>query len=182
MCPDKELLSAYCDGEVPSPWKEKIDSHSAECPACGRIVARYRSLGRLMREAREPRLDMEAASARVRAAVGRSSAARPSPWKKRVSLPLAAAAAAALFFFGSGIFLSFFARGALETERPLAAKGPRKVENAENMKDMNQLLEILERQESGMEVTIRLPDLRNFQSYGEPVFLRAGDSSGGIRQ
>jgi hypothetical protein len=127
---------------------------------------------------------MGAAFVRVRAAVGKSPAVKPSPsspWKKRVSLPLVAAAAAALFFFGSGISLSFFARGALETGRPIAAKGPRKVENAENMRDMNQLLEILEQQESGMEVTIRLPDLRNFQSYGKPVFLRAEDSSGGIR-
>jgi anti-sigma factor RsiW len=181
MCPDKELLSAYCDGEIPSPWKEEIDSHLRECPACRQILARYRSLGTVLRDAPEPRIDMDAAFSRVREAVGGVSAAKPAPWKKRVSLPLAAVAAAALFFFGSGIFVSFFALGSPEAAL-VAGKRPRKVQNAENMKDMNQLLEVLKQQESGMEVTIRLPDSRNFQSYGKPVFLRAEELSGSIRQ
>jgi anti-sigma factor RsiW len=181
MCPDKELLSAYCDGEVPSPWKEKIDSHVRECSACARVLARYRSLGRVLRDAPVPRFDMGAVFSCVREAVGRASAARPPRWKRRVSLPFAAAAAAALFFFGSGISLSFFAFGSPEAQ-PLAGRRPRRVENAENMKDMDQLLEALRQQDSGMEVTIRLPDSRNFQSYGKPVFLRAEDTPGSLRQ
>jgi anti-sigma factor RsiW len=181
MCPDKELLSAYCDGEVPSPWKEKIDSHIKECPACRAVVARYHALGTVLEEAETPWIDMEAAFSRVRGAVGMAPAVKPSPWKRRVSLPLAAAAAVALVLFAGGISLSFFAHGSLET-RPVAGKRSRRVENAENMKDMNQLLEILEKQESGMEVTIRLPDSRNFRSYGKPVFLRAGDLPGSLRQ
>jgi anti-sigma factor RsiW len=34
MCPDPQLLSIYMDGELPSPWKEKMDSHLSECPEC----------------------------------------------------------------------------------------------------------------------------------------------------
>ncbi|MBU1079772.1 MAG: zf-HC2 domain-containing protein, partial [Spirochaetes bacterium] len=36
MCPDRELLSAWADGEVPSPWRETIDRHVAACESCAR--------------------------------------------------------------------------------------------------------------------------------------------------
>jgi len=34
MCPDTQLLSIYMDGELPSPWKEKMESHLSECSEC----------------------------------------------------------------------------------------------------------------------------------------------------
>lgn len=38
MCPDAEILSAYFDGEVPDPWKTRLEGHIASCPACrGRL-------------------------------------------------------------------------------------------------------------------------------------------------
>ena len=30
-CPDKDLYSAYVDGELQSPWKEKIEAHLVSC-------------------------------------------------------------------------------------------------------------------------------------------------------
>jgi hypothetical protein len=38
MCPDKEILSEFFDNEVPSPWKEQIESHLAICPSCRATV------------------------------------------------------------------------------------------------------------------------------------------------
>jgi len=43
-CPDSSLYSAYIDGEVPSPWKEKLEAHIASCPDCRRRAERYRRL------------------------------------------------------------------------------------------------------------------------------------------
>ena len=43
-CPDSDLYSAYVDGEVPSPWKEKLASHIASCDACKKRTQRYQNL------------------------------------------------------------------------------------------------------------------------------------------
>jgi anti-sigma factor RsiW len=184
MCPDKQLLSAYCDGEVPSPWKEKITLHLEDCPACRDMVNQYQALGTVLGRAGLSRDYIFAASARVRKKIAAAPAPRLLSWKKRVSLPLTVAAAAALFFFGIGICLSFVVRGTPETKPlPLAENGLRRMENAANIKDMNELLEVLKNRDTGREVTIRLPDMRdNFKSHGQPVFLRAEDLGGGIQQ
>jgi thioredoxin-related protein len=44
MCPDPQLLSIYLDGELPSPWKEKMQEHFAQCPRCRE---KYENLKRL---------------------------------------------------------------------------------------------------------------------------------------
>ncbi|HQL32310.1 MAG TPA: zf-HC2 domain-containing protein, partial [Treponemataceae bacterium] len=49
-CPDADLYSAYVDGEVPSPWKEKLEAHSAVCPDCRKRVQRYQALHSLMKK------------------------------------------------------------------------------------------------------------------------------------
>lgn len=40
-CPDSDLYSALLDGEVPSPWKEKLMAHMENCPACERRYGQY---------------------------------------------------------------------------------------------------------------------------------------------
>jgi hypothetical protein len=44
MCPDRTLLTAYVDHEVPSPWKERIEMHLDQCARCKSRVAQYRAL------------------------------------------------------------------------------------------------------------------------------------------
>ncbi|GAB1457727.1 hypothetical protein MASR2M48_30350 [Spirochaetota bacterium] len=40
MCPDRELLSAWVDGEIPSPWSDSIDRHVGACSSmCTAVVA-----------------------------------------------------------------------------------------------------------------------------------------------
>ncbi len=40
-CPDSDLFSAYIDGEVPSPWKEKLEFHLSSCLECKKRTERY---------------------------------------------------------------------------------------------------------------------------------------------
>lgn len=49
-CPDTSLYSAYVDGEVPSPWKEKIEAHLATCEQCRAVERRYRALHNAMQK------------------------------------------------------------------------------------------------------------------------------------
>lgn len=95
-CPDTDLYSAYVDGEVPSPWKEKLESHMASCPTCRKHVERYRLIARGMKEGLAPvALDMEASFARLsariasRQSVARQQVARQSVVRQQVARPIA---------------------------------------------------------------------------------------------
>ncbi len=99
-CPDHELFSAYCDGEVPSPWKEKLERHVAGCPECKRLTDRYASLSARMKEG-SPEFSgeaLEASFARLRdkrALSGRRfpDSGRSEWFRTSVRMPLPALAA-----------------------------------------------------------------------------------------
>jgi anti-sigma factor RsiW len=44
MCPDAELLSAYFDHEIPSPYAERLAKHVESCPACQAKLAAFADL------------------------------------------------------------------------------------------------------------------------------------------
>lgn len=50
-CPNKDLLSAYIDDELPSPWKEKIEQHIKECNACRQVYRQYTVVNRCLQTA-----------------------------------------------------------------------------------------------------------------------------------
>jgi len=120
MCPDPQLLSVYFDGELPSPWKEKMDSHLANCPECRRTLETYgifRS-GKGSPESPLPAAETAACervwskisgSTDIDSGAEKAAGQSISPfhyqhkhrqesfWRRSVSIPLPAAAAAALF-------------------------------------------------------------------------------------
>jgi len=100
-CPDQDLYSAYVDGEVPSPWKEKLEAHASKCPTCRRAVERFASVSALVRSG-VPELSgdqLEASFARLSArAVPASASPRaarqlPDWFRASISVPLPALAA-----------------------------------------------------------------------------------------
>lgn len=44
MCPDKSLLSAYCDGEVPAKHALAIKKHAELCAACALYLAKVKQM------------------------------------------------------------------------------------------------------------------------------------------
>jgi hypothetical protein len=50
MCPDPQLISIYTDGELPSPWKEKMESHLTECSACREKFENFKHLQELFKK------------------------------------------------------------------------------------------------------------------------------------
>ncbi|MDR1747454.1 MAG: zf-HC2 domain-containing protein [Spirochaetaceae bacterium] len=48
-CPEQDLHSAYVDGEVNSPWREKIEAHLASCESCRESVAKLEGLRNVLR-------------------------------------------------------------------------------------------------------------------------------------
>ena len=180
MCPDRQLLSLHLDGEMPSPWKEKLESHLASCPACSSALDAYRGVSRAVSSV--PSDGLEAAKARIwknLAGLSAVPAARtPSPWRRRIAVPLPAAVAAVLavaLLSAGGMGLASAGRG---SENMVAvAQSPQNL--AVPVSDIGSVLRYLESQDSaGDIVIIRLPEAANFYSSGEPTLIRAADYSG----
>ncbi|MDR0323508.1 MAG: zf-HC2 domain-containing protein [Treponema sp.] len=113
MCPEHQVISIYADGELPSPWKEKLESHIAECSVCREKLESFKTLRDLFKTDTKQTIAenalaeqelMEAAKEKVwrklesrrhfrTRTVNRQTAGM---WHRRFAVPLPAAAAAAV--------------------------------------------------------------------------------------
>jgi hypothetical protein len=129
MCPDPKLISIYIDGELPSPWKEKMTSHLAECPICREKLESFKSVQVLFAKNTHQertfveRSSEERSSEYVHTEQQFMEAAKEKVWKKlqltrrprlqnynvwqrKVSIPWPMAAAAAiLLIFGTALWI-----------------------------------------------------------------------------
>ena len=202
MCPDPQLLSIYMDGELPSPWKEKMEAHLAECPACTEKYKNFRHLQEMFKEETNQSRTNTANGATLQASSAeqeliesakenvwrkmenRQRYSRRSVWRYKISVPLPAAAVAAAIIL---VFLTvLFIRGVnLQPQDPAAKSNFILASEEEEMpsvipaaQDMNGLLQLLG--SDGTDVLIlRLPESRNFSRSGEPAIIRAADYSRG---
>lgn len=105
-CPDKDLYSAYVDGELESPWKEKIEAHLVSCEKCRSVVDSYRKISLKLSENSFSVLDIDASFLKLyakrqdclkRMEINKN---KPTSWfYKSNKIPVPALAAAALFLF-----------------------------------------------------------------------------------
>ncbi|MGO8695164.1 MAG: anti-sigma factor family protein [Rectinemataceae bacterium] len=208
MCPDRELLSAYVDGEVPEPWNGRLAGHIAHCDACTKVVEAVRSLSLRIQatDLSAEGLDESAVLTRMgsrldEALAARGKGERPAPstelWRRRVALPLPAAAAAALVVAAllalaiSGGF-SFSRRGAPalaaasqlgQIQATAAAAELPAAGNSQNV-NMDDLLRYLDSKNDQAALTIRLPSGASFDNSGTAVLQVAApppESKGGAQ-
>lgn len=202
MCPDRQILSVYLDGELPSPWKQKMEAHLSECPQCRERLASYRLISRRLEPAAGPggtATDQAAADAAMVAAAqervwlriaGSANTERritsfparrdlSGLWRRTVSLPLPAAAAltavAAAFVI---VLASAWLRQppAVQPQNTSVAAGiDLDLQGMIPVSDMNGVLQYLGDTDAGDIVILRLPESRNFRSSGEPTILKAAD-------
>ncbi|MDR2177641.1 MAG: zf-HC2 domain-containing protein [Treponema sp.] len=198
MCPDRQILSLYLDGELPSPWKEKLEDHLASCPGCRAIIGSWERVSGEMRigddPARKERV-WERIESRVNAAQtvpprefsGAGNLRPVNFWRRRVSLPLpaaaalAAAAAAFVFVVGS-MWLNPSPRGVAVVDIPFVSMEAGGIDM--ELKDIPSvdsrgLFQYLGSTDSSEIMVIRLPESRSFRSAGEPKIIRAADYSPG---
>lgn len=173
MCPDRQILSAFADGEVPSPWNEKVLKHLESCEACSRIVRAHRSVSEGLAGSAGP--DPEPAREAVWTRLVESGRSRPEPlWRARFAVPLPVAAAAMLAFAvlstlvvtsrreNSALRMAIFAASELTP-------------SANQASAMESVLQFLESQDSRITVTVQLPPGAGLESFGKPVFMKAPD-------
>ena len=202
MCPDKQFLSVYFDGELPSPWKERMEKHLGTCSGCRETLEAYRKMSRCLNvggekgelpEAPETAV-IEAAAARVWERLeGRK---RRADGKMRRFLParipnvFTAAAAGAVAATAIICFLLLFSQGQNSKNSV-----PQLTDAAENFagivpvnddpdapdiipaSNINDILRYLESEDSSNIVIIKLPERKKFSRYGEPAFINASDYS-----
>lgn len=185
QCPDRQLLSVYFDGELPSPWKEKMESHIAACAQCAGHLQVYRD----MSGGPFPQTDVDVMSARERIwqrLERRETQMRSGPfmvnrtlWCRRVSVPIPAAAAAIVLFVALAFILMIRMTNITgEPDMALAAEAeiyttPGIIPGA----DMESVLQYLGSRDSGDMLILRMPESRSFDTYGEPAIIKAADYS-----
>lgn len=191
MCPDRQMISVYLDGELPSPWKEKMENHLAQCPQCREQLDRYRMISApgapaeaslqeapLLEAQERVWRNLEARERFRRNESGLVPKRRALAWGRSVSVPfpVAAAAAAALVIAVAAIWTR------RPTEQPLIPQmtiAPQEAIGATEVvpiADMNGVLQYLGSTDNGGDILIlRLPESRNFTSSGEPAILKAAD-------
>jgi hypothetical protein len=193
MCPDRQILSVYLDGELPSPWKEKMEAHLAECPQCREQLETFALISRRLEGTNGPG-GVIPAQERVWLKLSEAESAgrhRPLPvrqglpalWRRTVSLPLPAAAAltaaaAAFVIVLASTWLRQPAAAPESQNPPVAAGIGLDLQGIIPVSDMNGVLQYLGDTDAGDIVIFRLPESRNFKSSGEPTILKAADYYG----
>lgn len=197
MCPDRDLVSAYVDGEVPNPWKERLEEHFASCPKCAALAARYRELGQAFRaegseaaalvaaqERNRVRLDSLLVSAPESAVRGQRRATSlrdevSSIRGRAISLPIPLAAAAAILVLLLGgttaaLALRMNAKGSAVQAAVASGEIAPAAQARAQPASMDELLRYLDSSDGQITLTINLPSSTTFGSAGKPVIMRQG--------
>jgi hypothetical protein len=186
MCPDRQLLSVYLDGELSSPWKEKMEEHICGCVCCTQQIETYRKIS-IRHSAEEETLFKDARENVWQKLEQRSQVYtyRYKPvsnfWKKRLSIPIPAAAAITLLFLSSFSFLYLFeskttempTRLVSETEYNTPSIIP--IVNMDNILHMDNILQFLNSRDNREIIYLQLPENRNFVNFNEPSIIKASD-------
>jgi hypothetical protein len=186
-CPHKELLSVYIDGELPSPWKEKMERHVALCASCAGALEVYKTLSlkpsnadietaNAAKERVWQKLELGATAAESGTVFKRGIPDSGAIWRRRLSIPLPAAAAAAVLFIALAAFFILRTPGTAETpDVIIASETEFDAPGIIPVSDMASVLQYLGSRDTGDTLILRLPDSRNFVNSGEPAIIRAAD-------
>ncbi|MBU0934146.1 MAG: zf-HC2 domain-containing protein [Spirochaetes bacterium] len=178
VCPNPELLSAWLDNEVPSPWKDAVQQHVQACPHCAAVVDRFSACHEALALQNCDDTILQSAADRV---YGRlianvkpaSSSLHAFSRRLLVPLPLAAAAAALIIFLGASLFLAGRRNDQLMMAVQEAEQGSQVA--AGSAIGMDAILEYLSSQGNGLNITISLPQSSGFSGSGEPFIVREAD-------
>jgi hypothetical protein len=189
MCPDRQIISLYLDGELPSPWDGKMEAHLESCEKCRSALAEYKIIKnylsgdkeKALAEAQERVWQKLTAPGLVVSREPRKTMGINRMWSRNISLPFPAAAAAALIFV---VLIALLGVRGLSQPAPavlqeqIAASGIGMTDNGMvNIQDMAGVLQYLSSQDNGDFMVIRLPESRTFTKIGEPALINAADYS-----
>ena len=175
MCPDKELISAYYDGETDARWSSEIKAHVDDCPQCSEKYEQIKRLSIYLNNTVVP--NEEIIKARVYEAIKRKkSVIYPEKfWKKHVELSFPA-------LLGAAVIVVILCAAMLIGLQPFKTD-PIVVEEIppETNTLHVQLISIedaaayLLSDDSGFDVLITIPAAEGLSVTGEPQLIREAD-------
>jgi predicted anti-sigma-YlaC factor YlaD len=177
MCPDREILSAYLDGEVRSTWEGAIAEHVALCESCRAVLDSLQTVRRSLRGA--PDVPWEHAMERVRLGllVSKPPASRKiAVWRKQVALPVPVAVLAAALLLTLGVAVAVLAaRTSFGYVRVTRAPSGTEFQFAVPYDKVESLLKSVGGTDSSVESVMTLPKNVNLVPVGEPKMIKAAD-------
>lgn len=179
--PDRMVLSAYLDGEVPEEFRADIQQAIESHPSVRAEYDELVDLRRKLLDAPMPSVSESAVRSWMRVSHRAISPSRSTPNRRIVRVPLPAMAAAAVFFVAAVAVLAWSLLRPAPTVEDYLASG-RDVDVTINVEgtQMESVLEWLASQNMLGEVNIQLPDEHQFSIVGEPVFVKPADYGGNI--
>jgi anti-sigma factor RsiW len=171
MCPDREILSAWLDGEIDSPWDRALEEHVGSCQDCRARLERLEGVRRSLLEAPMP--DWRPAMERVRSSLvsrGLASEKAAPVWRRHVSLPVpAAAAAAVLMILLAGALVVSIIRSSFGMVRiTRQGAGGTEIRIAAPVSDLELLLQSIDKDAGSLEGVITLPKDVQLLPVGQP--------------
>ena len=194
MCPDRQIISLYCDDELPSPWKEKAETHINSCSDCRAKLEAYRSLRSDMCKD-YPVFNNTFADTGDRVWAGlmqkipskqtalytakRGGNEHKRYFNHKIYLPFPVAAAAAAILIITAILAIRGLNKPVEQKYIdlMAGIESERQEVFPDSDDLSEIIRYLASRESSDYLIIQLPDSRNFTNLGEPALIRAADYS-----
>jgi len=187
MCPERQIISLYYDGELPSPWKEKLEVHLSNCPECRAVLAEYGNLGSCLSDTPDEVLltaqervwkKLSSLESLKTGAEAWQTKPRPRAWKWNITIPIPLAAAAALVIIASLTFIGVSALNRSPAHNQVAAANIAFDEQSiVPVTDITGVIQYLSTQGLGDFMVIRLPESPRFSRAGEPVLINAADYS-----
>jgi len=184
MCPDRQLISLYKDGELPSPWKEKLEAHLETCPDCAGTLMAYKQVSTFLQRQRIEPERIETAQRTIWKNLSHTlpqitQSKTKRQWKHPVVVPLPAAIAALVLvaLLASIVTPLILQQGSVNTQS--MAKINTEVPGIIPVSDMQGLLQYLENQAATADIVIiKLPETSSFAPSGQPEIIRSVDYRG----
>ena len=178
MCPDRDMLSSYIDGEIGTPWDGLIGAHAASCARCGAILDELNETRRALHSESAP--DWKGPMERVRRGILARAAVRAAPepvWRRKVSLPLplAAAAAALVLCLGVALVVALLRSDVGLVRITKAPAGGTEIQIAAPIGDLEWLIKSIGGEEPALEDIIILPKNVRLMPVGEPRMGKADE-------
>ena len=176
MCPDRELISAYYDGETDSKWSFNIKEHIESCTSCSESMNAVNDISRFLNNSEVP--GESEIKDRVFDAIERKrTVIKYQPiWRKHfdVSFPVAAAAAAAMVvFLTTTLVIGLNSISKTEYMVEEIKDEPQKI-NAQVI-SIDDAAAYLLSDDSGFDVLITIPAGDGLSLTGEPQLIREAD-------
>ena len=181
MCPDKNLLSAYFDGELGKPWSLDIEAHVSECNSCRRALDGFQAVrSSLASSTLHEELEHEAQAISGWNLLQRRLAFAFSvpAWRRRFQVPIPVFAGMTLLVIALSVVLlmSFFSQKEYD---PFNSVTRAPLEGGE-FASVEEILNFLDARGEGRSSTFQLPQDTKLRFWSEPTLIRAADYHRGM--